>query len=430
MAGAISSAENGGSLSGSRSSQPPPLQQQQQQQQHRRRAIHGAPGLRQAPAGRPLRPRLSSLSRASSSSSSTARAASRASSPFGGGSGSGGGFLPSNAARVGGRGSHSSISTRTNSSSSSSSGLWASIVSLGASAFPASLSGIAAVEGVPPPSTPTPWRVARRNAASSSSAIVARAAAAAAGQPPPPGGVGTRLRNASSLSVPSSSALLPAAVSGVGDRSRVAVASRAVEGVRVLPPPPPPVAPSVEVAAGDRQEGAAAGAAAAVVPISGSVAGKASSANKLVYLEGGHSVYTCSMCRAHLATRDHLVSECFQGHGGRAFLFERCVNVSIGRPEDRRLLTGMHVVADISCKACGAELGWKYEEAADKSQKYKEGKFILERCAVTLESRSGDGYYGLSSSGRFGGAEQRCGSSSIIGWGADNAPFAGGGSRW
>ncbi len=23
-------------------------------------------------------------------------------------------------------------------------------------------------------------------------------------------------------------------------------------------------------------------------------------------------------------------------------------------------MTGMHVVADISCKACGAELGWKY----------------------------------------------------------------------
>ncbi|CAN0004438.1 unnamed protein product [Ectocarpus sp. 8 AP-2014] len=372
MAGAVSSAENGGSLSGSRSIQPPPQQQQQQQQQHRRRPIHGAPGLRQAPAGRPLRPRLSSSSRASSSSSSSAaaRASSRASPPFGGGSGSGsgGGFLPSNAARVGGRGPHSSISTRTNSSSSSSSssGLWASIMSLGASAFPASLSGTAAVVGVPPASTPTPRRVARRNAASSSSAIVARAAAAAAA-----------------------------------------------------------------VAAGDRQERAgAAAAAAAVVPVSGSVAGKASSAKKLVYLEGGHSVYTCSMCRAHLATRDHVVSECFHGHGGRAFLFERCVNVSTGRPEDRLLLTGMHVVADISCKACGADLGWKYEEAADKSQKYKEGKFILERCAVTLEGRSGDGYYGSSSSGRFGGAEQRCGSSSIIGWGADNAPFAGGGSRW
>lgn len=28
-----------------------------------------------------------------------------------------------------------------------------------------------------------------------------------------------------------------------------------------------------------------------------------------VYLEGGGLVYTCSTCRAHLATRDHVVSE-------------------------------------------------------------------------------------------------------------------------
>lgn len=52
--------------------------------------------------------------------------------------------------------------------------------------------------------------------------------------------------------------------------------------------------------------------------------------------------------------------QCFHGHGGRAFLFEHCVNVTAGRPEERRLLTGMHVVADITCSACGADLGWKY----------------------------------------------------------------------
>lgn len=30
---------------------------------------------------------------------------------------------------------------------------------------------------------------------------------------------------------------------------------------------------------------------------------------KHVYLEGGSAVYTCTVCRAHLATRDHVVSE-------------------------------------------------------------------------------------------------------------------------
>ncbi|CAN0392750.1 unnamed protein product [Hapterophycus canaliculatus] len=122
--------------------------------------------------------------------------------------------------------------------------------------------------------------------------------------------------------------------------------------------------------------------------------------------------------------------QCFHGHGGRAFLFERCVNVSAGVPEDRLLMTGMHVVADISCRRCGAELGWKYEEAAEKSQKYKEGKFILERCAVTLEGRSGDSFHGSSSksNGRYGA--ERWGSRSnrsVIGWGADNSDSS---DRW
>lgn len=52
--------------------------------------------------------------------------------------------------------------------------------------------------------------------------------------------------------------------------------------------------------------------------------------------------------------------QCFHGHGGRAFLFERCVNVTAGHPEHRVLMTGMHVVADITCSSCGTELGWKY----------------------------------------------------------------------
>lgn len=91
------------------------------------------------------------------------------------------------------------------------------------------------------------------------------------------------------------------------------------------------------------------------------------------------------------------------------------------------------------------------EEAAEKREKYKEGKFILEKCAVALEGRSGDGCYGSASAwasasgsgsgsassggrGRFGAGSRprpdRCGGhSSIIGWGADNAPFADGG-RW
>jgi hypothetical protein len=57
-------------------------------------------------------------------------------------------------------------------------------------------------------------------------------------------------------------------------------------------------------------------------------------------------------------------------------------NVKIGRKENRQLVTGAHVVADISCAVCSLKFGWKYVEASEESQKYKEGKFILEATRV------------------------------------------------
>jgi len=54
------------------------------------------------------------------------------------------------------------------------------------------------------------------------------------------------------------------------------------------------------------------------------------------------------------------------------------VNIGCGPAEERVLLTGLHAVADIYCEVCKTTLGWKYEHAFDASQKYKEGKYIIE----------------------------------------------------
>jgi len=43
------------------------------------------------------------------------------------------------------------------------------------------------------------------------------------------------------------------------------------------------------------------------------------------------------------------------------------------------MTTGNHTVRDIYCIKCGVTLGWKYDKAYDPTQKYKEGKYILER---------------------------------------------------
>jgi len=61
------------------------------------------------------------------------------------------------------------------------------------------------------------------------------------------------------------------------------------------------------------------------------------------------------------------------------------VNVSTGPREDRILITGLHTVADIYCNECQSILGWKYEEAYEESQKYKVGKFIIEKAKMVKE---------------------------------------------
>uniref|UniRef100_A0A0D6R0D9 Protein yippee-like n=2 Tax=Conifers II TaxID=2821351 RepID=A0A0D6R0D9_ARACU len=105
----------------------------------------------------------------------------------------------------------------------------------------------------------------------------------------------------------------------------------------------------------------------------------------LVQLDG--RTYSCKYCHSHLALVDELISKSFHCKNGRAYLFNTVVNVFVGPLEDRMMTTGMHTVADIFCNCCGQIVGWKYEAAHEKSQKYKEGKFILERARMV----DGDG---------------------------------------
>ncbi|KAF8733812.1 hypothetical protein HU200_014662 [Digitaria exilis] len=91
------------------------------------------------------------------------------------------------------------------------------------------------------------------------------------------------------------------------------------------------------------------------------------------------NVYRCKHCRTDLALADDIISKGFLCHNGKAYLFDKVVNVSVGEREDRMMMTGMHTISDIFCVRCGVILGWKYEAAFDSTNKYKEGKFILDR---------------------------------------------------
>ena len=115
-----------------------------------------------------------------------------------------------------------------------------------------------------------------------------------------------------------------------------------------------------------------------------------------VYLNAKR-IYGCKTCKTHLADHDDIISRVstsqnkfacrqtlivrvknFRGQHGKAFLFNSVVNIVPGEANDRNMTTGRHIVRDISCKQCKETVGWKYDKAYETTEKYKEGKFILE----------------------------------------------------
>jgi len=97
-------------------------------------------------------------------------------------------------------------------------------------------------------------------------------------------------------------------------------------------------------------------------------------------------VYTCLKCGVVVALQDELVSKAFTGRSGRAYLMNSTINTNLGRREERKLLTGMHTVADLHCASCDSALGWMYIKAPNGEQRYKEGRYILEAAKIVKEN--------------------------------------------
>ncbi|KAH7382294.1 yippee zinc-binding/DNA-binding /Mis18, centromere assembly-domain-containing protein [Pyrenochaeta sp. MPI-SDFR-AT-0127] len=104
-----------------------------------------------------------------------------------------------------------------------------------------------------------------------------------------------------------------------------------------------------------------------------------------IYLNSSR-IYGCKNCKTHLSNHDDILSRNFRGQHGKAYLFDSVVNVTESEPNERNMTTGRHIVRDIHCRQCKETVGWKYDKAYEASEKYKEGKFILEAellCTVT-----------------------------------------------
>ena len=66
-------------------------------------------------------------------------------------------------------------------------------------------------------------------------------------------------------------------------------------------------------------------------------------------------------------------------------MFSQAMNTVLGKKYDKPLITGNFTIADLYCKTCGEELGWKYIKCHEKTQSYKVGRFIIEKAKIVKE---------------------------------------------
>ena len=99
-------------------------------------------------------------------------------------------------------------------------------------------------------------------------------------------------------------------------------------------------------------------------------------------------IYGCGSCAAHIGMEEDVVSKEFCGSTGRAYFVNQVFNVNLGPVHECVFKTGKHVIADLLCANCDASLdqrtvvGWKYLKTGVRSQKYKEGNFVIEEAML------------------------------------------------
>ena len=121
------------------------------------------------------------------------------------------------------------------------------------------------------------------------------------------------------------------------------------------------------------------------------------------FISESGKIFVCNNCDFHLAKEPDLISkvlsfitlhliqsqtfffclQLFQGQSGPAYLFTDAYNIITDSLEqDKYMTTGRHIISTIRCSGCHGPIGWTYIYAYSQDQKYKEGKFIIERAYI------------------------------------------------
>ncbi|KXN90581.1 hypothetical protein AN958_03820 [Leucoagaricus sp. SymC.cos] len=105
----------------------------------------------------------------------------------------------------------------------------------------------------------------------------------------------------------------------------------------------------------------------------------------------------CRSCMNCVTTSETLLpasavpagSRAFRGFSGKASLFTECYNVTSLPPRVQLMTTGAHTMQETFCANCSTCLGWKIVKAHERTEKWKEGNWLLELESLWL-ARSSD----------------------------------------
>ncbi|KAL8050731.1 hypothetical protein ABFX02_06G099600 [Erythranthe guttata] len=98
---------------------------------------------------------------------------------------------------------------------------------------------------------------------------------------------------------------------------------------------------------------------------------------------GNPLYYSCRNCRNPVALQEDLLSKNFLAKSGQAYMFQHAMNIIVGAKEDGQLITGYYTIAKIFCSKCSDEMGWTYVRAFEARDKFKEGKYIVEKAKIS-----------------------------------------------
>ncbi|CAL5193571.1 unnamed protein product [Lathyrus oleraceus] len=104
---------------------------------------------------------------------------------------------------------------------------------------------------------------------------------------------------------------------------------------------------------------------------------------RLFLIDLEENFYSCKNCETPVALANHLLSRDYQCPYGRAYLFDKVVNVLDGEIEEP-IPESNSTMIHLFCVQCQSIVGFKFVLAYDEFRRYREGKFILARLKILV----------------------------------------------